>query len=136
MLSRQLRYVPARSAAYNKLTTSSQAEYLDKTAELVTFLRLHGLLSNRHPDALALNLNEAESIAVYSITETLFHEVIAGKTDIIRSIYTGEGEHLGVPCTPCLNPPCCPCTDRARSLPDCRDQGAIPQSSAGAAQRG
>ncbi|KAL1942664.1 hypothetical protein VTO73DRAFT_4904 [Trametes versicolor] len=75
----------------------AQAEYLDKTAELVTFLRLHGMLSNSHPDALALNLNEAEGIAVYSITETLLHEVNAGKTDMIRSIFTGEGEHLGIP---------------------------------------
>ncbi|KAI0371149.1 hypothetical protein BV20DRAFT_965824 [Pilatotrama ljubarskyi] len=74
-----------------------QAEYLDKTAELVTFLRLHSMLSSRHPDALALNLSEMEGIAIYSITETLFHEHLPGKTDMIRSLFTGEGEHLGVP---------------------------------------
>ncbi len=67
-------------------------------AELVTFLRLHRMLSDGHPDALALNLNKEEGIAVYSITETLLHEINVGKTDMIRSIFTGEGEHLGVPC--------------------------------------
>ncbi|KAI0633408.1 hypothetical protein C8Q77DRAFT_1217818 [Trametes polyzona] len=76
---------------------AAQAEYLDKTAELVTFLRLHSMLANRHPDALALNLTEEETTVVYSIAETLSHEIVNGKTEMIRSIFTGEGEHLGVP---------------------------------------
>ena len=77
--------------------SAEQAEYLDKTAELVTFLRLHGMLSNRHPDAMALDLSEREAIAIYSITETLFHEILPGKTEMIQSIFTGEGEHLHIP---------------------------------------
>lgn len=81
------------------LKLSLQAEYIQKTAELVTFLRLHTLLSNSHPAATALSLSETEGIAVYSITETLLHAILPGKTDMIRSLFTGEGEHLGVPCT-------------------------------------
>ncbi|KAI0655963.1 hypothetical protein C8Q70DRAFT_922658 [Cubamyces menziesii] len=76
---------------------AAQAEYIQKTAELVTFLRLHTLLSNSHPAATALSLSETEGIAVYSITETLLHAILPGKTDMIRSLFTGEGEHLGVP---------------------------------------
>ncbi|KAI0356158.1 hypothetical protein OH77DRAFT_1423757 [Trametes cingulata] len=87
----------AEAQRIREAVAAVQAEYLDKTAELVTFLRLHGLLSSRHPDALALNLSETEGIAIYSITETLFHENLPGKTDMIRSLFTGEGEHLGVP---------------------------------------
>ncbi|KAI0769327.1 hypothetical protein BD413DRAFT_81589 [Trametes elegans] len=87
----------AEAERIREAVAAAQAEYLDKTAELVTFLRLHNMLSNHHPAALALNLNEAENIAIYSITETLFHENLPGKTDIIRSIFSGEGEHLGVP---------------------------------------
>ncbi len=65
---------------------------------MVSFLRLHSLLVKSHPEALALNLNESESNAIYSITEILLHEIVRGKEETIRGIYTGEGEHLGVPC--------------------------------------
>ena len=71
---------------------------MSKTAELVTFLRLHNVLINRQPEALALNLSEQESVAIYSITDTLFHEGVEGKDEIIRGIFTGEGEHQGVSC--------------------------------------
>ncbi len=47
---------------------------------------------------MALDLSERESIAIYSITETLFHEILPGKTEIIQAIFTGEGEHLDIPC--------------------------------------
>lgn len=56
------------------------------------------MLSNRHPEALALDLSEREGIAIYSITETLFHEILPGKTEMIQGIFTGEGEHLDIPC--------------------------------------
>ncbi|RPD78222.1 hypothetical protein L226DRAFT_286231 [Lentinus tigrinus ALCF2SS1-7] len=76
---------------------ANEEDLLTKTAELVTFLRLHTMLANRHPEALALNLSDEEGIAIYSITETLFHHVAQGKNDMIRSIFTGDGEHHGVP---------------------------------------
>ena len=78
--------------------SAGQAEYLEKTAELVTFLRLHSVLQNRQPEAIALNLSEIEGNVIYSITESLFHEIPQGKTEVIRGIFTGEGEHLGIPC--------------------------------------
>ncbi|KAI8993793.1 hypothetical protein BD414DRAFT_456900 [Trametes punicea] len=87
----------AEAERIREAVAAAQADYLDKTAELVTFLRLHTMLANRHPAALALNLSELEGIAVYSIAETLLHELLPGKTDMIRSLFTGEGEHLGVP---------------------------------------
>ena len=71
---------------------------MEKTSELVTFLRLHTMLTNRHPEAVALKLSDEEGIAIYSITETLFHHIPQGKGDMIRSMFTGEGEHHGVPC--------------------------------------
>ena len=64
----------------------------------MTFLRLHSVLQNRQPEAIALNLSEIESNVIYSITESLFHEIPQGKTEVIRGIFTGEGEHLGIPC--------------------------------------
>ncbi|KAH9855194.1 hypothetical protein C2E23DRAFT_751794 [Lenzites betulinus] len=87
----------AESQRIRDAVAAAEAEYLDKTAELLTFLRLHAMLSSHHPDAVALNLSEAENLAVYSITETLSHERIPGKTDIIRAIFSGEGEHLDIP---------------------------------------
>lgn len=47
---------------------------------------------------MALDLSEREGIAIYSITETLFHEILPGKTEMIQGIFTGEGEHLDIPC--------------------------------------
>ncbi|CDO76730.1 hypothetical protein BN946_scf184796.g24 [Trametes cinnabarina] len=76
---------------------AAQAEYLDRAAELVTFLRLQSALANRYPAVLDLNLSEIESLAINSIAEHLLHEDISVKRDLIRSIFTGEGEHGGVP---------------------------------------
>ncbi|KAI0674982.1 hypothetical protein C8Q78DRAFT_965152 [Trametes maxima] len=87
----------AQAERIQDAVAAAQAEYLNKTAELVTFLPLHGMLSSRHPRALALNLSEMEGNAIYSVTETLFHENLPGKTDMIRSLFTGEGEHIGIP---------------------------------------
>lgn len=56
------------------------------------------MLSSRHPEAIALDLSEVEGIAIYSITETLFHKILPGKTEMIQGIFTGEGEHLNIPC--------------------------------------
>ncbi|KAI0645378.1 hypothetical protein C8Q79DRAFT_911104 [Trametes meyenii] len=89
--------IKAETERIQDAVAAAQAEYLNKTAELVTFLPLHGMLSSRHPRALALNLSEMEGNAIYSITETLFHENLPGKTDMIRSLFTGEGEHIGIP---------------------------------------
>ncbi|KAI0829685.1 hypothetical protein BC628DRAFT_1358217 [Trametes gibbosa] len=87
----------AESQRIRDAVVEAEADLLDKTAELVTFLQLHNMLANRHPDVMALNLNEAENLAIYSITETLSHERLPGKTDMIRAIFSGEGEHLNVP---------------------------------------
>ncbi|TFK94620.1 hypothetical protein K466DRAFT_292806 [Polyporus arcularius HHB13444] len=87
----------AEAERIREAVAAKEEEYLTKTAELVTFLRLHPMLTNRHPEALALNLDEQERIAIYSITETLLHHIVHNKGDMIRSIFTGEGEHHGVP---------------------------------------
>ncbi|KAL7281302.1 hypothetical protein ACG7TL_004611 [Trametes sanguinea] len=88
----------AEAERIREAVAAAQAEYLDKAAELVTFLRLQTALANRYPAAVDLNLTEAESIAISSIADHLLHEDISAKTDVIRSIFTGEGEHVGVPC--------------------------------------
>ncbi|OSD04029.1 hypothetical protein PYCCODRAFT_1364691 [Trametes coccinea BRFM310] len=87
----------AEAERIREAVAAAQAEYLDKAAELVTFLRLQTALANRYPAAVDLNLTEAESIAISSIADHLLHEDISAKTDVIRSIFTGEGEHVGVP---------------------------------------
>ena len=56
------------------------------------------MLSRRHPDAIALNLGEADGTAVYSITETLIHGSTEAKVEVIRGIFSGEGEYLNVTC--------------------------------------
>ena len=56
------------------------------------------MLDRRHPSALALNLSESDGVAIYSITETLREAGVHGKADVIRGIFSGEGEHNGVPC--------------------------------------
>ena len=56
------------------------------------------MLSRRHPDAIALNLDEADGTAVFSITETLLHGPTEAKVEMIRGIFSGEGEHLNVTC--------------------------------------
>lgn len=80
------------------LHSSHQAENLAKTIDLITFIRLQEMLSRGHPDAVALDLNETEESTIHSITEALKHEKTGGKVDIVRGLFTGEGEHLGVPC--------------------------------------
>ena len=56
------------------------------------------MLSRGHRDALALDLGEADSRAVYSITETLLRGSTEAKVETIRGVFSGEGEHLDVTC--------------------------------------
>ncbi|KAI0743781.1 hypothetical protein C8Q80DRAFT_860101 [Daedaleopsis nitida] len=76
---------------------AAEAEHLKNAAELVSFVRLHLLLANSTHEALALNLSEEENTAIFSLTEYLLRESSGEKEDIIRNMYTGNGEYLGVP---------------------------------------
>ena len=80
------------------LTTCKQHSHHRKTGDLLTFFRLHSALSNAHPSAINLGLNENEGLAVYSITETLLGEDYDSKVDVVKSFIAEEGEIQGVPC--------------------------------------
>ncbi|KAI0958732.1 hypothetical protein AcV7_004461 [Taiwanofungus camphoratus] len=94
---------------------AAETSHRRKTSDLLSFLRLHSLLSTNHPVIPSLNLNESEGIAIYAVTETLLGEESESKADVVQGFLTGEGELHGVPYTRLheitqimLNPPSVP----------------------------
>ncbi|KAL6310485.1 hypothetical protein BKA93DRAFT_924673 [Sparassis latifolia] len=89
--------VRAEKQRLAEAVSAAETAHREKISDLFTFLRLHSLLSSGHPTALALSLNDAEGLAVYSATESLLGEVTDSRPDVIQGFLTGEGELHGVP---------------------------------------
>jgi hypothetical protein len=75
-----------------------QTQHLAKTLDLLSYLRLHSLLSTGHPAGLALNLNDLESGAVFSTSNILLGDEKALKETVLSGFLSGEGRYEGVPC--------------------------------------
>ncbi|KAH9949636.1 hypothetical protein B0H21DRAFT_103991 [Amylocystis lapponica] len=76
---------------------AAESVHRRKAADLVTFARLHELRSSGHPVAVALDLTEHESAAIFSANQALFGDEPERKGDVIHGFFTGQGEHLDVP---------------------------------------
>ncbi|KAH8083800.1 hypothetical protein BXZ70DRAFT_958202 [Cristinia sonorae] len=87
----------AQEQRIQEAVAAAQHSHHRKTGDLLTLFRLHSALSNGHPSATSLNLNESEGLAVYSITETLLGEDAHGKFEIVKNFASEEGELHGVP---------------------------------------
>ncbi|KZT19916.1 hypothetical protein NEOLEDRAFT_1141431 [Neolentinus lepideus HHB14362 ss-1] len=74
----------------------TERAYIAKTAELLSLIRLHSLLSAGHPSTMALQLDDAEGSAVYSATEVLLGDDHDGKHHVINGFFSSEGEFSGV----------------------------------------
>jgi hypothetical protein len=68
------------------------------TSTILSFLRLHSVLSAGHPDALSLNLNEVEGAAVFAAAEILLGIDGENKRAIIHGFHSQEGEFRGTTC--------------------------------------
>lgn len=94
---------------------AADAAHLQKTADLLSIVQLHSALVNGAPAAVALNLLDAEAMAVLSAVESLLGADSEAKTSVVKGLLTGEGEWQGVPYTRLheitdlfLNPPRAP----------------------------
>ncbi|GJE94905.1 hypothetical protein PsYK624_110810 [Phanerochaete sordida] len=68
-----------------------------RTADLLSFITLHSALATGNPAAVALNLLESETAAVFSAIEALLGNDLERKSDIINGFLTGEGSYQDVP---------------------------------------
>jgi hypothetical protein len=66
--------------------------------DLLSYLRLHSLLSAGHPTALALNLDELESGAVFSTSGILLGDEMDHKQIVLSGFLSGESHYEGIPC--------------------------------------
>jgi hypothetical protein len=65
---------------------------------LLSYLRLHSLLSAGHPPALALSLDDLENSAVFSTSDILLGDEMDRKQTVLAGFLSGEGHYEGVPC--------------------------------------
>jgi hypothetical protein len=75
-----------------------QAHHTAKTRDLLSYLRIHSLLTADHPVALALNLDELESSVVISTSDILLGDGQDHKETVLSGFLSGEGHYEGVPC--------------------------------------
>ena len=75
-----------------------QTNHIAKTSDLLSFLRLHSLLSAGHSPALAPNLDAQESSAVFSTSNILLGDERDQKQIVLSGILSGVGDYEGVPC--------------------------------------
>jgi hypothetical protein len=75
-----------------------QAHHLAKTSDLLSYLRLYPLFTAGHPAALALNLDNLESGAVFSTSEILLGDEKDHKQIVLSGFLSGEGHYDGVSC--------------------------------------
>ncbi|KAL0956683.1 hypothetical protein HGRIS_002811 [Hohenbuehelia grisea] len=105
----------AEKARLADAVASTERASIAKTSEILTLIRLSSLLSSSDPSVLSLELQEAESHAVFSISEALFGEDLDARQTILDGYFSGVGDHNGVPYTRLaeivhlhLNPPRAP----------------------------
>ncbi|KIM78917.1 hypothetical protein PILCRDRAFT_824042 [Piloderma croceum F 1598] len=97
-----LKRIEAEQAEKQRLrdaVTAAHAHHTAKTCDLLSYLRIHSLLTAGHPVALALNLDELESGAVISTSDILLGDGQDLKETVLSGFLSGEGHYEGVPYT-------------------------------------
>ncbi|OCB88720.1 hypothetical protein A7U60_g4101 [Sanghuangporus baumii] len=74
----------------------AQRAHVERTAQIVDFIRFHSLLSNADPTVQALNLVEAEINAIYASANALLSQEMESKHAVLHGLLHGEGEIEGV----------------------------------------
>ncbi|KAL5507347.1 hypothetical protein ACEPAH_6803 [Sanghuangporus vaninii] len=74
----------------------AQRAHVERTAQIMDFIRFQTLLSNADPTVQALNLVEAEINAIYASANALLSQEMESKHAVLHGLLHGEGEIEGV----------------------------------------
>ncbi|KAG1864054.1 hypothetical protein C8R48DRAFT_707729 [Suillus tomentosus] len=75
---------------------AAEASLAGKTSAILSLIRLHTCLSNRQPLPVALDFNEAEGEAIFSVCSTLITEESELKQIVLSALLSGQGDCNGV----------------------------------------
>ena len=75
-----------------------QIAHIERTIQILNFIRLHSLHSSSHPSIQKLNIAEEEASAIYAAVENLLGQESSEKENVISGFFAGEGDIAGVSC--------------------------------------
>lgn len=75
-----------------------QSRNIRKAAQVLSLVRVHSALMNGQVSASALGLDDAESSAIYALTDRLLSDDESEKEVVLQGLFTSQGEFQGVSC--------------------------------------
>jgi len=95
---KQIEAARVQEAKIQEALDNAHSAHHQKTADLLTFVRLQPLLATSHPVVANWGLHEHEPPVIFSATEALLGDELEARDSVIAGLLSGEGDFQGTPC--------------------------------------